>query len=465
MKTEDDFAFSTIAALGGAIRSGAITAVELARFFLGRLEKYGSRYNCVVTITRDLALEQAERADRELKAGKDRGPLHGIPYGAKDLLSTRGIPTTWGCAPYKDRVIDHDATVIRKLRDAGAVLTAKLAMIELAGGMGYRQANACLTGPCRNPWKPSQWSGGSSSGSGAAVAAGLIPFAIGTETWGSITTPSSYCGVSGLRPTYGRVSRSGAMALSWTLDKIGPMARSAQDCGLILNAIAGEDPDDASTSNRPYAYPPADRLDRPFKFAVLKNGVSNANADVKANFNAAIEVLKTLGSIEEVDPPSLPFAQAASTILSAESASVYEEMLESGIVAQLTAPEDRIGGYADHATLATDYLRAQRIRAKLCRELDRFFEPFDAVLTVPTGDTAPTAEGTFGGRGHARSLGGPGNVCGTPAIVIPTGLSKDGLPTAIEFDGRAYSENRLLAVAIAFQTATAWHSTRPKLDN
>lgn len=214
MKTEDDVAFSTIAALGGAIRSGAITAVELARFFLARLEKYGSRYNCVVTITRDLALEQAERADRELKAGKDRGPLHGIPYGAKDLLSTRGIPTTWGCAPYKDRVIDHDATVIRKLRDAGAVLTAKLAMIELAGGMGYRQANACLTGPCRNPWKPSQWSGGSSSGSGAAVAAGLVPFAIGTETWGSITTPSSYCGVSGLRPTYGRVSRSGAMALS-----------------------------------------------------------------------------------------------------------------------------------------------------------------------------------------------------------------------------------------------------------
>lgn len=465
MKMNDDIAFSTIGALGGALRSGAITSVELTRFFLGRLEKYGSKYNCVVTITRELALEQAERADRELRAGKDRGPLHGIPYGAKDLLATKGIPTTWGCAPYKDRVIDHDATVIRNLRDAGAILVAKLAMIELAGGMGYHQANACLTGPCRNPWKPSQWSGGSSSGSGAAVAAGLVPFAIGTETWGSITTPSSYCGVSGLRPTYGRVSRSGAMALSWTLDKIGPMARSAHDCGLILDAIAGEDADDASTSSRPYAYPPADRLDRPFKFAVLKNGVTNAHSDVKANFEAAIKVLKALGSLDEVEPPALPFAQVASTILSAESASVYEEMVESGIVSQLTAPEDRIGGYADHATLATEYLRAQRIRSKLGRELDRFFEPFDAVLTVPTGDTAPTADGTFDGRGHARSLGGPGNVCGTPAIVIPTGLSKDGLPTAIQFDGRAYSENRLLAVAIAFQTASSWHSARPKIDD
>ncbi len=465
MKIDDDIAFSTIAALGGALRSGEITAVELTRFFLARLEKYGSKYNCVVTITRELAFTQAERADREIKAGKDRGPLHGIPYGAKDLLATKGIPTTWGCAPYQDRVIDHDATVIRKLREAGAILVAKLAMIELAGGMGYHQANACLTGPCRNPWKTSQWSGGSSSGSGAAVAAGLVPFAIGTETWGSITTPSSYCGVSGLRPTYGRVSRSGAMALSWTLDKIGPMARSAHDCGLILDAIAGEDADDASTSSRPYAYPPADRLDRPFRFAILKNGVTNAHSDVKANFEAAIKTLKTLGSVDEVDSPALPFAQVASTILSAESASVYEEMVESGVVSQLTAPEDRIGGFADHATLATDYLRAQRIRVKLGRELDRFFEPFDAVLTVPTGDTAPTAEGSFDGRGHARSLGGPGNVCGTPAIVIPTGLSKDGLPTAIQMDGRAYSENRLLAAAIAFQTASSWHSARPKIDD
>src|SRR3954453_4077708 len=211
---ESNLAFASLPVLGTKLRSGEISAVELARYFLGRLEKFGGRYNCVVTLTRELALEQAARADAELRAGKDRGPLHGIPYGAKDLLATRGIPTTWGCALYRDRVIDRDAAVVGRLREAGAVLVAKLSMVELAGGMGYRQANASLTGPGRNPWGPSRWSGGSSSGSGAGVAAGLVAFAIGSETSGSISTPSSYCGLSGLRPTYGRVSRAGAMALS-----------------------------------------------------------------------------------------------------------------------------------------------------------------------------------------------------------------------------------------------------------
>ena len=459
--SDAELAFAPLPVLGARLRSGAVSAVELATFFLDRLETHGKTYHCVVAITRELALKQAARADAELKAGRDRGPLHGIPYGAKDLLSTRGIPTTWGCPQYKDRIIDRDAAVVRKLRAAGAVLAAKLSMVELAGGMGYRQANASLTGPGLNPWKPTRWSGGSSSGSGSAVAAGLVPFAIGTETWGSITTPSSYCGLTGLRPTYGRVSRSGAMALSWTLDKIGPMAHAAHDCGLILAAIAGPDPDDLSASERPYRYPPADPPGRPYKLAILKNGVRDAHPEVKENFERALEVFKTLGTIEEVVVPDLPFGPVASTVLGAEAASAFEEMVASGEVFELAAPEDRIGGFAEQAILATDYLRAQRLRAKLCRALDAWLAPFDAVLTVPTAASAPNAEGTFEYVHGHKSMGGPGNLCGTPALVLPTGLTKEGLPTALQLDGRAYAENRLLALALAFQNATAWHVARP----
>jgi aspartyl-tRNA(Asn)/glutamyl-tRNA(Gln) amidotransferase subunit A len=460
-----DLAFAPLTVLGARLRGGEVSAVELAKYFLDRLERYGSKYNCLVTVTRETALEQASRADAELKAGRDRGPLHGIPYGAKDLLATRGIPTTWGCEPYRSRVIDHDATVVTRLREAGAVLVAKLSMVELAGGMGYRQANASLTGPGRNPWKTSQWSGGSSSGSGSAVAAGLVPFAIGTETWGSITTPSSYCGLTGLRPTYGRVSRAGAMALSWTLDKIGPMCRTAHDCGLVLDAIAGPDADDPSTTERPYKFPTTDHPDRNFKLAVLKDGVKNAQPEVRENFERALKVFKTLsdGSVDEVELPDLPFGPVASTVLSAEMASAFEEMVASGAVFELTAPEDRVGGFADQAVLATDYLRAQRIRAKLCRALDAWIAPYDAVITVPTSGAAPSAEGPFGGSFSHQSMGGPGNVCGTPAIVLPTGLTKDKLPTALQLDGRAYSENRLLALAVAFQSATSWHLLNPEI--
>ncbi len=459
-----ELAFAPLTVLGAKLRSGEVSAVELARLSLDRLEKHGPLYNCVVTITRDLALEQAARADAELKAGRDRGPLHGIPYGLKDLFATKGIPTTWGCAPYRDRIIDRDATVVRRLREAGAVLVAKLSMVEAAGGMGYRQANASLTGPGRNPWKPSRWSGGSSSGSGSAVAAGLVPFAIGTETWGSITTPTSYCGLTGLRPTYGRVSRAGAMALSWSLDKIGPMAHTAHDCGLVLDALAGPDPDDLSASDRPYAYPPADSPGRPYRLAVLKGGAESAQPEVKANFSRALEVFKTLGSVAEVELPDSPYGPVASTILSAECASAFEEMVESGKVFELTAPEDRVGGFAEQAVLATDYLRAQRLRARLCRELDAWLSPYDAVLTIPTADAAPTADGPFGGEYRRKGLDGAGNVCGTPALVLPTGLTADGLPTALQLDGRAYSENRLIALALAFQAATAWHTARPEVQ-
>src|SRR5205807_7871522 len=238
----DDILFASVRNLGDSLRSKRLSPVELTKSYLERLEVLGPKLGAVVTITRELALEQARVAEKEIQQGKYRGPLHGIPYGAKDLLATKGIPTTWGAASYKDQVFDYEATVIRKLRDAGAVLVAKLAMVELAGGFGYGHADASFTGPGRTPWNTAYWAGGSSSGPGAATAAGLCAFTIGSETSGSIITPAAYCGVSGLRPTYGRVSRHGAMALSWTLDKLGPMCRSAADCGIVVAVIAGRDP-------------------------------------------------------------------------------------------------------------------------------------------------------------------------------------------------------------------------------
>ncbi len=458
---DPELAFASLTELGNRLRAGSITSVELTRFFLDRLERIGPKLNAVVTLTRDLALEQARAADAELSAGRDRGPLHGIPYGAKDLLATRGIPTTWGAEPYRGRVIDRDATVISRLRDAGAVLVAKLGMVELAGGLGYRQPNASLTGAGLNPWNRQTWSGGSSSGSGSAVAAGLVPFAIGTETWGSITTPASYCGLTGLRPTYGRVSRAGAMALAWSHDKIGPMAHTTHDCGVILDVIAGPDPDDLSSADRPYQYPPPDVPGRPFRLAVIRNGQDGAQPEVRRNFEGALDVFKTLGPIEEVDLPALPFEAVASTIIEAECAAAFEDLVESGQVAALTAPEDRLGGFAGQTMLATEYLRAQRIRSRLARELDRFLARYDAVLNLATSETAPPAEGTFPDDFRCTSLSGPGNVCGTPALCLPTGFDDRGLPTSLQLDGRAWSENRLIALGLAYQLATAWHTKHP----
>ncbi|MFW6075899.1 MAG: amidase, partial [Chloroflexota bacterium] len=245
----------SIPELGELLRSGDTTPTELARLSLERLDTTGQELNAVVTVTEERAMREAKLAEDELRTGIDRGPLHGIPYGAKDLLAAIGYPTTWGAEPYRDQRFDYDADVVLKLREAGAVLVAKLAMIELAGGAGYEQPNASFTGPCKTPWNLDAWSGGSSSGSGSTTAARLVPFAIGSETQGSIHSPANNCGVSGLRPTYGRVSRHGAMALSWTMDKVGPLARSANECGIVLNAIAGHAPGDPSSLKLDYRYP------------------------------------------------------------------------------------------------------------------------------------------------------------------------------------------------------------------
>jgi aspartyl-tRNA(Asn)/glutamyl-tRNA(Gln) amidotransferase subunit A len=456
--------FRSVRELSAAIRARRLSPVELAETFLERLERLGPRYNAVVTLTRERGLEQARRAEGEIAAGRWRGPLHGIPYGAKDLLAATGAPTTWGAAPLRGQTFERDATVIRRLEEAGAVLVAKLAMVELAGGMGYRQPNASFTGPGISPWGDDAWSGGSSSGSGSAVAAGLVPFAIGSETWGSILSPAAYCGVSGLRPTYGRVSRHGAMALCWTLDKLGPLALTADDCGLVLDAISGPDPHDPTAADRPFAYDDRDPTGRRFRFGVVRGIADAAEPAVRAAFAASLETLAKLGTIEEVTLADLPYEAVTRTILFAEAASAFEDLIESGAIAGLTAPEDHYGPYARDAILAKDYLKALRLRAHIMREADRVLSTLDALVAPGRPATAPPLDREFRDlhRPSRDPMGAIGNVAGLPAIAVPNGFSEAGLPTSLQFMGRAWEDNTVLAAARAWQAITDFHTRHPR---
>jgi len=456
--------FMAVGELSELVRTRQVSPVELTKIFLERLETLGPRFNAVVTVTGKLALEQAHRAEREIAAGTYRGPLHGLPYGAKDLLATSGgIPTSWGVASLRHRTFDYDATVIRRLRDAGAILCAKLAMVELAGGMGYRRPNAAFTGPGVNPWNTNTWSGGSSSGSGSAVCAGLVPFAIGSETWGSILNPANNCGVNGLRPTYGRVSRHGAMALCWSLDKIGPLCLNAEDCGLVLEAIAGADPLDPTTTDRKYQYRSRSSA-RPFKLGVIKDVTAGMDHAVRTNFEKALTVLKEVASIQEVEIPDLPYEEITRTILFAEATSAFEDFIESGQTAELVDQADRCSAYARLTILAKDYIRALRLRGIMAREIDRLMSQFDVLVgpSRPTPSTPLDEEVPSAVRGSARDvMGAIGNGAGLPAISVPNGFSEKGLPTGIQFMGRAYDENIIIAVACAYQRLTEWHLAHP----
>jgi aspartyl-tRNA(Asn)/glutamyl-tRNA(Gln) amidotransferase subunit A len=459
-----DVLFTPLRELGGLLKTRKLLPVELAELYLERLERLGPKYNAVVTVMREHALSQARRAEGEIAAGLYRGALHGIPYGAKDLLATAGAPTTWGAAPYKNQRFDFDATVIRKLEDAGAVLVAKLAMIELAGGMGYRQPTASFTGPCINPWDANAWTGGSSSGSGAAVAAGLVPFAIGSETWGSILSPAGYCGLAGLRPTYGRVSRHGAMALCWTLDKLGPLAQTADDCGLVLDAMAGPDPKDPTSSDRPYRYDAADR--KGFRFGVITNVTDGCEDAVAENFARSLGVLRKMGTVEEVTLADLPYEQITRIILQVEATSAFEDLIESGGIAGLTAPEDRHTPYARDAILAKDYVKAMRLRGVMAREIDRVLSRYDALVAPGRINEAPVLGQEFRSAIRATAkdvMGAVGNGAGLPAVCVPNGFGARGLPTSIQFMGRAWGENTILAAARAHQSLTDWHTRHPKL--
>jgi aspartyl-tRNA(Asn)/glutamyl-tRNA(Gln) amidotransferase subunit A len=472
-KIPETIAFASVRDIGTRLRARDFSCVELTEFFLGRLKTIGPKLNAVATVTQELATQQAEQADRELKAGKDRGPLHGIPYGAKDLLATKGIPTSWGAAPFSDRIIDTDSTVVARLREAGAVLIGKLAMVEIAGGLGYRQANASFTGPGLNPWDTSRWAGGSSSGPGSAVGGGLVPFAIGSETWGSIMTPTGFCGISGLRPTYGRVSRHGAMALAWTVDKLGPMCRTADDCGIVLNAIAGADPADESSVDRSYEYPPKEKpgekeASQRYKLATLKDAAKSVQPEVRSNYEESLDVLRKFCEIEEVELPDFPWTAVASTLINCESAAAFEGLITTGDIWEMTAEEDHWGIHAAMVIPAKDYINAMRIRSKMQRAIDEFLKPFDAVVTPTLATTAYPNDRPWGEhrRGFHSSqitnLGGAGAATGIPALSIPNGPGEGGLPTGLQLAGRAFSENRLIEIADRYQEATDFHKATPE---
>src|SRR3954469_6265510 len=460
----DDLAFEPVTVLASLIESRRLTSTDLTSMYLDRLKRYGERLHCVVTVTEDLARAQAAAADKEIKAGKYRGPLHGIPFGVKDLFDTKGIRTTWGAKPYEHRVAEVDATIVERLRDAGGVLVAKLSMGALA------QGGVWFGGSTRNPWSPDNSSSGSSAGPGAATAAGLVAFAIGTETRGSIISPSSTCGVVGLRPTYGRVSRYGAMALSWSMDKIGPMCRSVEDCAIVFNAIYGSDGRDETVVDAPFNWSPDVPLSS-LKIGYLagefdatgggfgggggRGGGNPEDARRRAEarsmlLKASLDVLRSAGA--KLEPMSLPEfpANALGFILSAEAATAFDDLTRSKGIDQLT--EQGPGAWPNTFRTsrfipAVEYIRAQRARTLLNRQMDALMSKYDVFLS-PTG---------------SASLGIT-NLSGHPAACLKAGFV-DGSPLALMITGRLYDEPSVLRVALAYERATKWHTMSPTLDD
>ncbi len=467
-----DVHFLTLGELNARLKAREFSCVELTRAFCDRLEKAGPRFNALALSLRDSALAKARAVDDDLKRERFRGPLQGIPFGVKDLLSIAVKPTTWGARPFASQRFAFDATVIRKLDRAGAVAVGKLAMVELAGGGGYRYASASLTGPGLNPWDAARWSGGSSSGSAAAVAAGLVTFALASETWGSILTPSAFCGVTGLRPTYGLVSRYGAMALSWTMDKIGVMGRSVEDCGHVLQAISGGDSNDPGSLGKSFYYTP--QFAR--KMADLRIGYAPADISehapepMRAPLAEAMSVIRAMGAkMIEVELPGLPYSDVANTIISAEGSAAFEEFIRSGQVDQL-ADERQIAGLKAGLDIpAAAYLRAMRVRSLIRQELRRMFSTVDVLVSpaafrvaAPIGarlDQSVPPAAAPKNRG-LRALGAAGNLAGLPALALPCGFA-EGLPVALQLVGRPLTENNLLALGAEFQRRTDWHRRRP----
>src|SRR5216683_1125598 len=466
----DEILFLTASELAKRIQSKALSPVDLTKAYLDRSEKIGPKLDAYARLTPEIALADAEAADKEIKRGHYRGPLHGIPYAAKDLLSARGLPTTWGAKPYENQVFDYDATVIEHLRRVGAILIGKAAMIELAGGMNYRFASASLQGAAKNPWNTSCWTCGSSSGSGAIVAAGLAGFAIGTETWGSIVCPAAFCGVSGLRPTYGRVSRYGAMALAYSMDKIGPLARSAEDCAHIFAAIAGHDFKDRGTLNidkAAFTYSPSLELSaNPLRVGLLTNAWKKLDPHTEKPIQAALRVVqKTFPGTKSAKLPEGPFEDAANVIVAVEGASAFESLIESGRCAELNDPLGKIAGYVNQQVSGTDYLHALRVRGILQKKMAELYETFD-VLIAPSQPLAatPLDFDLEKGLSFADPQGAIGNLCGLPAISVPCGFTDKKLPVGLQFMARAGNDRAVVAAARAFQQRTNWHLRRPPIS-
>ena len=438
----EDVAFWPITKLAELIRTRRVSSVELTNMYLNRLRKYGPVLECVVTLTNELALRQAKRADEEIAAGNYRGPLHGIPWGATDLLATKGIKTTWGSVPFKEQVFDYDATVVKKLEEAGAVLVAKLTLGALAWG------DVWYGGLTRNPWNLEEGSSGSSAGPGAATAAGLVGFAIGSETWGSIISPSTRTGTTGLRPTFGRVSRQGAMALSWTMDKLGPMTRSVTDAAIVFNAIYGPDGQDLTVADRPFSY--NENIDlSSVKIGYLK-AEFDKERDQKAIDDEVIDVLWALGAeLVPIEFPDFPVYDIG-FILSAEAAAAFDNLTRSGDDDMLVRQKKQAWPNVFRQSRlipAVEYINANRARTQLMMEMEKLFKDID-VFVAPTfgsGDLLAT------------------NLTGHPAVVLPNGFRENGTPTSITFTGKLYDEGTLLAIAGAYQNATDFHLRHPAL--
>ena len=443
----EDLAFATLPQLAELVRTRKVSPVELTKMYLARLKKYGPKLNCVVTLTEDLALAQAAEAEREIKAGRYRGPLHGIPWGAKDLFATKGIRTTWGAEPYREQVIDYDSTVVERLREAGAVLVAKLSMGALAQGGRW------FAGMTRNPWQVDEdkiGSSGSSAGPAAATAAGLVGFSIGTETLGSIISPSSRCGVAGLRPTYGRVSRYGAMGLSWTMDKIGPICRGVEDCAAALNGIYGPDGRDLTVGDVPFNWEPA-RPIRDMRIGYIKTEFDQQqDPERKAIYQQALEALKAAGgNLQPIDMPKFSVA-ALRIILVAEAATAFDDITRDGRVNQLSGqePGDWPNTFRSSRFIpAVEYIRAQRARRLLMQEMDELMSKWDVFVSPAPGSLSLLIT----------------NLTGHPAVTVPCGFPK-GLPQSIMFTGGLYDESAPLRVALAYERGTQWHTMHPKMD-
>jgi aspartyl-tRNA(Asn)/glutamyl-tRNA(Gln) amidotransferase subunit A len=457
---------STVGETAPLVRSQQLSPVALAEASLERLDTVGRSLNAVATLTRQRALEEARAAEREIADGRYRGPLHGIPYGAKDLLATRGSFTGWGARPLRNQTFEDDATVIRRLRDAGAVLVAKLAMIELAGGLGYNTAAASSSGPTSNPWDRSRWSCGSSSGSGSATAAALVGFSIGSETWGSILCPSSFDGVTGLRPTFGLVPRTGAMALSWTMDKLGPMARSAEDCQLVVSAIAGEDPDDASSLSEKMDGEVTVERARGYRVGVVRPAFGKIyDREVETAFEEAVRSLRGLGvAISDAKLPDLPFDETAILVIVVEAAAAFEPLITSGRVNELVEPAARWAGDVAKTVSGVDYVRAMQARRLIQRAFDAIFEKYDLLVSpaMPIVASKLTAklETAFA---YADPVGSGGNLAGLPALSLPCGFSKTGLPIGMQVVAPPLGDLRALALGRLYQENTDWHRRRPPL--
>jgi Asp-tRNA(Asn)/Glu-tRNA(Gln) amidotransferase A subunit family amidase len=438
-----ELCFYTVRDLGELIRARKITSVEITRLFLNRLKKYDAQLHCVITLTEDLALQEARTADQEIADGHYRGPLHGIPYGVKDLLAVKNYKTTWGARPYEDQNIDRDATVIKKLRAAGAVLVAKLSMGALAWG------DVWYGGTTRNPWNPEQGSSGSSAGSAAATAAGLVPFAIGTETWGSIVSPSSRCGTTGLRPTYGRVSRAGAMALSWSMDKIGPLCRSVEDCAIVFGAIYGPDQEDQTVYDFPYNYDfnlDLTRLRVGYLISAFEQDYDEQHLD-----RATLDVIRQKLNVHliPITLPNLP-VQSLSFILNVEAAAAFDDLTRSNrddlMVRQIRAAWPNVFR-ASRFIPAVEYIQANRVRFMLNQEMGKLFEQVDLYIAPSLGEENLLLT----------------NLTGHPCVVLPNGFDQQGNPASISFIGNLFDEGRLLAFARAYQQATSFHEQHPPL--